>query len=74
MVKKKTIKKQMKKKKQKIKAKPKKQKRSESERCAVEIGGMQTDVKTFIKKFREDISKKRKGYQSFAQKLGKKQK
>ncbi|MEW5896479.1 MAG: hypothetical protein AB1668_02200 [Nanoarchaeota archaeon] len=54
------------------KEKPKKRKQTDSEKAVLEIIGMRTDVKTFLKKFKEDVTKKRKGYLSFAQKFRKK--
>ena len=41
-------------------------------RDALEISQTVTDVKSFIEKFRADVKKRRAGYQSFAQKFGKK--
>ncbi len=69
MSKKKIAKKQSK---EKPKAKSKKQRQLELEKCAIEISGMQTDVKSFIEKFKADVAKKKKYYLSFAQKLRKK--
>lgn len=62
----------VKKTKKKKKEKPKKQKQTEIEKVALELCGIQTDVKTFLKKFKEDVSKKRKDYQAFARKVQKK--
>ena len=47
-------------------------KEDERVKDALEISQTVTDVKSFIKKFKADVKKRRKGYLSFAQKLRKK--
>lgn len=66
-------KKGMKKRKKRLKKhEQKKHKKSKAEEYMVEIGSMQSDIKTFVDHFRSDVSRKRKAYQSYAKKVRKK--
>lgn len=47
-------------------------KENEKMKDVLEISQTATDVKSFIKRFKADVKKRRKGYLSFAQKLRKK--
>ena len=50
----------------------KKQKKEKVEDFRIEVSLMQSDVKTFIEKFKSDVGKKRKDYQLYAQTFRKK--
>lgn len=52
------------KKKYKKEKKQKARKKGEMGEYMIEVSQMKSDVKTFIKKFRADVAKKRKAYQS----------
>jgi len=56
----------------KKKQKGNEQKKSKAEEYMVEVSQTVSDVKSFIDKFKSDVKKKRRGYQSYAQKLRKK--
>jgi len=58
--------------KKKQKQKGKEQKKSKAEEYMVKVSRTVSDVKSFIDKFKSDVKKKRRGYQSYAQKLRKK--
>ncbi len=52
--------------------KTKKKKKEQKTKGKIELSRTVSDVRTFIDKFRSDVEKKKKEYQSYAQKLRKK--
>jgi len=64
----------MAKKMKKSKKKTTKKETKEKKELVVEVSQTQSDVKTFLEKFREEVTQRRKKYLSFAQKWGKKKK
>ena len=49
-------------------------KKGEAKNYAIEVSQMQSDVKSFIEKFKSDVARKREEYQSHAKKFLKKKK
>ena len=62
----------MAKKKQTSEKKGQKAKEGKAKEFRIEMSQTVDDVKTFIEKFKSDVATKKKGYQSFAQRLHKK--
>jgi len=74
MVKKKLKQKKSKGKRKKSKKRATTKKAPEIKGLVVEISQTQSDVKSFLEKFKADVGKKIKNYQQFARKYGKKKK